>query len=375
MIFLFWLFAGLILWSYAGYPVYVWIRAYLKPAASGAKGNWWPKVSILISAYNEARTINEKITNCLDFDYPKGRMEILIASDGSTDGTPELVRSRLAENVKCFDLPRGGKARALNRLAGEADGDIFVFTDANAMLPGDALKKVIACFDDPSAGCVSTLKKIIPKDTAVGQGESVYWKYEHFVKKHESLQGSAAGADGAFYAIKREYFTPLRDDRNIADDLAVSLTAWQYGKRIVLAESVFSFEPADNSIAREFYRKVRIAEGSYRAVLTKAWSLNPFKNRYWLGLYSHKILRWAGPFLFAGMMLMASLMLHDVFYCIIFCLMALALFSGLISLIYSRNVPILSTLGHFELANIAQAFGFIQFIFKPRPSYWETRTG
>jgi cellulose synthase/poly-beta-1,6-N-acetylglucosamine synthase-like glycosyltransferase len=329
----------------------------------------------MISAYNEAESIKEKIVNCLEFDYPKGRLEILIASDGSTDDTLERIRSLLSKNVKYFKLPRGGKARALNIISREASGDVFVFTDANAILSGDALKRVVACLNDPSVGCVSTMKKIMPKDSAVGKGESAYWVYEYFVKKHESLQGTAVGADGAFYALKREYFVPIKDDKNIADDLAISITTWQFNKRIILAESVFSYERADNSIAREFYRKVRIAEGSYRAVTTKARLLNPFTNKYWLGLYSHKIIRWAGPFLFAGMMLISVMMMHDIFYFITFVLMVLTSLIGLCGLIYPRNIPIVSTLGHFGLSNIAQAYAFIQFLFKPRSSYWETRTG
>jgi cellulose synthase/poly-beta-1,6-N-acetylglucosamine synthase-like glycosyltransferase len=227
-------------------------------------------------------------------------------------------------------------------------------------------------FNDPEVGCVTTMKRL---RGMASHGEGIYWRYEYLVKMLESRTSSSAGADGGFYAIRRDLYRPLHEANNLADDLALSISVWLYSKKILVAESIFSYEESATSIADEYKRKTRIAEGSCRVLLLNGWLLSPWHNRYFLEFFSHKVLRWAGPYLILIPFVCSALLSGIIIYRIFFILSVVFILAGLMGITALTSVPLFAVIGQFALANVAQVHGLYNLIFNPKPAYWKPRSG
>lgn len=299
---IFWLFTGGIVYTYAGYPV---LLALLAPLArtrrkSGGLTSSTPPVTMLIAAFNEQDVIAEKLENTLALDYPHDCLQILVATDGSTDGTVDLVRVYANRGVELSHRePRCGKLAAINRAIARARGEIVVFSDANNSYACDALRELVTPFADPTVGAVTGAKTIQRGDGVLGESEGLYWRYESFIKERESQIGCCTAVAGEVLAIRRGLYEPA-PDHIINDDFYIALRLVRRGYRVVYAPNARSSERVSLTAHDEVVRRARIIAGRYQA-LALAANLVPWRRPVvvWQ-LVSHKFLRPLVPLAMIG---------------------------------------------------------------------------
>lgn len=284
---LFWLGVGWLAYVYAGYPLLLAALGAIRRVRPMVREKRLPTVSVLLAARNEERDIAWKLRQTLDWDYPRERLEILVASDASTDRTDELVRQVEDPRLSFLRLDeRIGKNAALNELARRATGDLLFFTDANSSIDRAALRHIARHFADPRVGCVTGEMDEVA-DSAIGDGARAYWGYESLVKRLESRIGSVLVCVGSVFAIRRELFRPL--DAATANDLELPLQIGHAGYWLRYEPAARSVEPAAGSPREEFQRRRRIcAQG-----LLGMWRLRHTLRglRGWQ-FVSRKFLRW-----------------------------------------------------------------------------------
>lgn len=309
---LFWISTLTLIYIYIGYPLLLCVFGLL----SGKKvlrAEEYPSVSLIISAYNEEQVIGRKILNSLQIDYPKDKLEIIIVSE-STDRTNEIVSRYFQQGVKLFAYAgRNGKSFSLYRAVPEAQGEIVVFSDANAFYKGDAIKKIVRNFHDARIGCVSgMLVYENPDETSIGESEGFYWKYEMMIKRLESRLFSLAGSNGSIFALRKQLYKPLSPYRG--DDFELTIGVLLDGYGVILEKEAVSIEHCSRETIDEFNRKVRIVAGMGRSAC--AYALESIKNgRLFLlwQIMSHKLLRWVAPIFYIGT-LCSAMLLPSPFY-------------------------------------------------------------
>jgi len=283
-------------YSYIGYPLLVrYLLATRKTAPPEAQSDEWPMLTVLVAAYNEVAVIAAKVENLLDQDYPAGRFEVLVVSDASDDGTDEAVRQIDDARLRFFrQAARSGKTAGINRLGGEARGEIFIQTDANVMFSKSALRALAVPFRDPSVGLVvGEVVLTNADDPDVAAGEGLYWRFEQWTKRNEALRGLLVVASGGIYAIRRSLWGELPD--NVDGDAVEPLLVARQGSRTVIAHDAIGYEPAAATLSEEFWRKSRIIA---RQVACARWiSLRSLSPRILWAYVSHKLLRYSVPFL------------------------------------------------------------------------------
>ncbi len=307
-----WLALILVAFSYLGYPIVLATWSGFRDALSalrfavgghdrrsGAEAGAWPHVTLAFAAYDEERCIRAKIENCLALDYPPERLEILVGCDGCTDRTAEIARAAGGDRVCVRELsPREGKASVIGRIVPSALGDVVVLTDANVMLDRYALRALVRRFRDPEVGAVvGRLRLYDPTDREFEEG--LYWKYETFLKYHEGKHGCVLGANGGIYAIRRVLFSPLEPD-TITDDFVVPLRIAARGWQVPFAPEAVAFEETAEDPSSEFARRARIGAGNWQALSRVPALVDPRTGFIFFAFVSHKLLRWATPFLLAG---------------------------------------------------------------------------
>jgi cellulose synthase/poly-beta-1,6-N-acetylglucosamine synthase-like glycosyltransferase len=307
---LFWLSAGIVLYVYVGYPLILGFLAKYFPRESQPGPNWEPAVSLMISAYNESPVIASKLENSLALDYPADRMEIIVVSDCSEDGTDEIVGRFSERGVRLIRQgQRLGKSAGLNLAVPQARGDVLVFSDANAIYQPDSIRQLVRHFSSPHIGFVVGNARYSCKNspTAPAEAEGLYWKLETWMKEKESAIESVVGGDGAIYAIRRELYAPLLPTD--INDFLTPLQIIDLGYRGIFEPRAVSYEDTAESFQKEFRRKVRIVSRSFNALFRVPGILKPWHNpRHWLQLVSHKLLRWLVPF-FLILLFVTSLIL------------------------------------------------------------------
>jgi len=293
----FWILLLAVVYAYFGYTllliaIAIFIKIF-KDSNAINNSNYEPDVTIFIAAYNEIKIIQEKIENLNNLEYPKNKLKILWVTDGSNDGSDELLRKY--PNVKVLhENIRKGKIGAINRGMKFVDTPITIFCDANNFLSSNSINQVVSIFYDENVGCVAGEKRIFSQkeDLAVSSGEGIYWKYESFIKKLESEINSTIGAAGELFAIRTELFEEVEPD-TVLDDFVISLRIAQKGYRIKYAPLAIATETSSESIQEEMKRKIRIAAGCFQTISRLKPLLNPFKTGFLSIQYiSHKILRW-----------------------------------------------------------------------------------
>lgn len=307
---LFWLPLALVAFSYLGYPLVlaIWDGArealsalrFLAGGADRRTGDApaWPTVSIVFSAFDEEGCIRRKIENCLALDYPADRLEILVGCDGCGDRTAEIARAAGGGRVEVHELsPRAGKAAVLSRLVPGARGDLVVLTDANVMLEAGAVRALARRFRDPSVGAVVGRLRLY-NPTRRDFEESLYWKYETALKYYEGKHGCVLGANGGLYAIRRILFAPLRPD-TITDDFVIPLRIAARGFTVPFEPDAVALEETTEDAGREFGRRARIGAGNWQALMRVPGLLDPRAGFLCFAFVSHKLVRWAAPFLLA----------------------------------------------------------------------------
>ena len=307
---IFWISIGLVAYTYIGFPLLVLLRSRLIPRAY-RPGNIEPSVSVIIAAYNEANCIGRKIENILGLDYPADKIELVVASDGSTDSTATIVEQYKQNGVRLLDLPRGGKAQALNAAVAVAHGEILVFSDANSMFDAGSLQALIRPFADPTIGGVAGNQcyEGPQSKSKTDLGERRYWDLDRWLKQAESRAGNVVSATGAIYAIRKSLFQSVPE--GVTDDFVTSTRVIAQGYRLIFEEKAIAWEPTAKEQRTEFGRKVRIMNRGFRSVLCMKCLLNPIRYGFYsLQLLSHKVLRrvMVVPLI---MLLVSSLMLMN----------------------------------------------------------------
>jgi cellulose synthase/poly-beta-1,6-N-acetylglucosamine synthase-like glycosyltransferase len=313
----FWVCLAGVFYAYVGYPVLIWCLSRLlgrrrhPPAQAGAA---WPSVSLLIAAYNEEADIEKRIETALMTDYPPERLEIVIASDGSSDATADIVRRYAWRGVRLLDYrERRGKAAVLNASLGEVTGDIVVLSDANTQMDPSALRCLVRWFQDPRVGVVCG--RLVLVDPLTGRNvDGLYWKYETFLKRCENRLGALLGANGAIYAIRRALYEPIPEG-TIVDDFVIPLRAKLHtGCSIVYDSSAVAQEETPSALGSEFQRRSRIGAGGFQSLALLWPLLHPRFGWTAFAFLSHKVLRWLCPFFLLALVVSNICLVDAPFY-------------------------------------------------------------
>lgn len=289
----FWTSIGLIVYAHVGYPLLLWALSRMfgedEPVAELTDP---PRVSLIIAAYDEQEVIERKVANALELDYPRDRLEIVVASDGSKDRTVELARAAGADRV--LELPRGGKVATLNEAVRQTDSPVVAFSDANSFWEPDALTKLMIRLADERVGYVCGQVRFTGGDG--GNQEGLYWRYEMAVRGMESRLGGITAGNGAIYAVRREAYVELDPSRG--QDIGFPFELTKRGWRAVYEPSAKAQERMAPTVEGEFKRKRRMMWGLWDVML-KWGMLNPrgYSAAYALEIYSHRLLRYLTPWL------------------------------------------------------------------------------
>jgi cellulose synthase/poly-beta-1,6-N-acetylglucosamine synthase-like glycosyltransferase len=372
----FWSSLAALFYVYAGYPLLVYAVSRLFPKNVN-RARIEPRVTILITAYNEEKDIRRKLENTLKIDYPKEKLEILVASDGSTDRTDEIVREFEHQNIKLFRQEgRAGKTFTQNKAVERAAGEIVLFSDATTDYKPDVLQKILPNFADESVGCVAgKLIYVDDSKSTVGKGAKSYWNYETFLKESESRACSLIGASGCLYAVRKSAYQPMYPEA--CSDFLICTVVFRQGLRSVYEAEAVCTEETNRQASKEMQMRVRVILQTFTDLWRNRDMLNPFKSGFYaLQLVSHKLLRYAVP-VFLALILFSSTALaaQTFFYGLIFALQAAFYLMAFAAWILEKSgvkLGILAMPLYFVLANIASIVAFYRFLRGERYARWET---
>jgi biofilm PGA synthesis N-glycosyltransferase PgaC len=362
---------AVMLYSYAGYPLVLRCLGAVRRRKVRVDESYLPRVALIVSAHDEERVIREKLENSLALDYPRDRFRIVVASDGSIDGTNAIVReyeSRLVA-LKAFD-PREGKNAALNRAVLGLDEEVLVFSDANALYRSDAIRMLVRNFSDPDVGCVVGKLSYVGERSYVGRGESLYWRYEQLLNRLESALGSVLVGTGTILAVRRDLFTPLLGD--VANDFQIPAHVAARAYDVVYEPDAVAVERTSSLSREEFARKRRIV---LRGLTGFASLRGELGGRFRIFQYvSRKLLRWcAGPLLAAAYAANA-LLLANPYWLAFFVLQNVFYFLALAGSVLRRGgvqSRILYVPFYYVLVNTAALSAIVLFLRGARFSSWE----
>ena len=360
---LFWSSLACILYTYLGYPCALWVLARFTRCPV-EKGDFAPEISIVIAVWNEAPEIARRLDNLLAQDYPAGRTEILVVSDGCDDGTEEVVARYRDRNVRHLRLPgRNGKSFTLNQGVAAATGEIVVFADARQQFAPGAVAALVANFHDPRVGCVSGELILVKDEVSRIQAEmGAYWSYEKWIRKAESRTGSMVGATGAIYAIRRKLHIPLPPG-TILDDVLTPLRVAEQGYRCVFDSSSLAYDLFSKDTGVEWSRKVRTLTGNWQLLSLQPGLLLPWRNPCWWRFISHKIMRLLVPLALVVLFVSGALLPGTIYrwatslQCLPY---GAAAVTGLVPV--ARSIRITRLCRFFLILNAAAACGFWQWI-------------
>jgi cellulose synthase/poly-beta-1,6-N-acetylglucosamine synthase-like glycosyltransferase len=295
---LFWVFLFIIFYSYLGYGILLFVIIKVRRILGLSKKineikDFEPEVTLFVAAYNEKDYVDEKIRNSFSLNYPREKVKHVWVTDGSNDGTPDLLRKYEGVEVHHLD-ERGGKIGAMNRGMQFVKTPIVIFSDGNTNLGKESIREIVNLFADPNVGCVSGEKRIYSKDTdaAAGAGEGLYWKYESTLKKWDAELYSVVGAAGELFAIRTELWQEVEKD-TLLDDFIISLRVAMAGYTIQYNPEAYAIETASANVKEELKRKIRISAGGIQSVVRLRSLLNVFKYGTLSFQYvSHRVLRW-----------------------------------------------------------------------------------
>jgi poly-beta-1,6-N-acetyl-D-glucosamine synthase len=374
---LFWSGLAVLAYTFAGYPLLIWAWSRLRPWRVAAAPHA-PRVAIVVVMHNEAARVQAKLDTCLAQDYPADRLRIVVASDGSTDATNEIVQRQAGARITLLPFTeRRGKAACLNDAVAECDEDLIVFTDARQPLNPEAVRCLVENFADPRVGCCSGELMFVADDlSGFGQGVDAYWRYEKFIRRSEAAVHSVPGATGALYALRRTAFRPI-SDRTILDDVAIPMQVLGQGLRIVFDARAHAYDRPSTDAAQERVRKVRTLAGNFQLLAMYPQWLLPWRNPIFVQFVSHKLLRLLAPWAMLVVLASNVLLAGSAFFAAV--LAAQAAFYGLP--LVGRFVPAVRA---WRFVRIAQAFltlnwfavlGFVEFVSNRDAHLWVTRPG
>lgn len=382
---IFWLSLFLIVYTYLGYGLVLYILVKIRRLLRGKRplpvvaDSDLPACTLIVAAYNEESFIREKIANTLALNYPKDRLKLVFVTDGSDDKTPEIIQA-YPEITLLHQAARNGKIAAVHRAVKQADTEVIIFTDANTFLNPEALKNICRHYSDPTVGAVAGEKRIqVDKQAdASAAGEGFYWRYESTLKKWDSELYSVVGAAGELFSVRAKLYEPV-SPISILDDFMISMLIARKGYRIIYEPDAYATETASANVSEELKRKVRIAAGGIQSVIWLKDLLNIFKYGILSFQYiSHRVLRWTiTPFLLILVLLLnlvLAIKTTSVLYLGILLAQVLFYVFAWIGLILEKRhlrVKILFIPYYFCVMNYAVFAGLIRYFRKKQSSSWE----
>ncbi|MDD3299680.1 MAG: glycosyltransferase family 2 protein [Bacteroidales bacterium] len=376
-------FAGLFIlfYTYLGYGILLFsmlkAKRFFGKKRITTVGYDLPEITLLVAAYNEKEYIKSKVENSLSLNYPHEKLKLFWVTDGSDDGTPDLLKE-FPQVTVLHQNERKGKIAAINRAMEFIETPIVVFSDANTMLGQESIKVIANLFADPKTGCVSGEKRVFSKqkDMAAGAGEGLYWKYESLLKKWDAELNSAVGAAGELFAIRTELYKDVEPD-TLLDDFIISLRVAMDGYKIEYDPNAYAIEGPSANIKEELKRKIRIAAGGIQSIVRLAPLLNFFKYGLLSFQYiSHRVLRWTiAPLMLPTILVINIFLLNDgIVYSVLFILQLLfyaMACAGWYLQSKKLNIKVLFVPYYFLMMNYAVYRGFIRYISKTQSVNWE----
>ena len=372
---IFWFSAAALFYVYIGYPLLVYLLSVLRPLTI-KKADFEPSVTVLVTAYNEELDIRAKLENTLQIDYPKEKLEILVASDCSNDKTDEIVKEFAGRGVKLYrQTERLGKTSAQNAAVEKAKGEIILFSDATTMYEKNVLREMLPNFADQTIGCVAG-KLIYVDDSSsnIGKGAKSYWNYETFIKTSESRACSLIGASGCLYAVRKSVYQPMYAEA--CSDFLICTIIYKQGFRSVFEPNAVCTEETNRQTDKEISMRVRVISQTFTDLWRNREMLNPLKNGFFaVELVSHKLLRYAVPiFLISILLSSAILSIYSGFFAALTLVQILFYLTALIGWILERNGRKMGALAipfYFVLTNFASLVAFYKFLRGERYARWE----
>ncbi|MEW6306434.1 MAG: glycosyltransferase [Verrucomicrobiota bacterium] len=369
---LFWAAFMLVAYTFLGYPLLIGLLARGRKRAGAMAERSNAPVSVVLVAHNEAHRLEGRVRNLLDARGVSGSLQVVVVSDGSSDGTVELAKSLSDERVLLVECrERRGKAACLNDGVAAARGEIIVFADARQQFEPTSIPNLIRHFSDPRVGAVSGNCSTNTAATSVGGGVDAYWRLEKFVRGSESLVDSSVGCTGAIYAIRKSLFRPLPAD-TILDDVVTPMNIVTQGYRVVFDPEAVCFDPQPLEPASEKIRKRRTLAGNFQMLFRHPAWLLPWRNRVWWQLISHKYLRLLGPVLMLLTFVTNALLLDLAFYRLLFSGQCGFYLLALTGMVFPGKSKLLALPAGFVFLNWMTVRGFWYFLTRANRPGWET---
>lgn len=372
---LFWLSAAATIYAYVGYTLLVWLVSLVRPRRI-QRSEIEPTVSVIIAAYNEEAGLRAKLENTLRLDYPADKLEIIVASDCSTDRTDDIAREYSARGVRLVrQAERFGKTAVQNLAVESARGEIVLFSDATTVYQPDALRQVLPNFADTSVGCVAgKLIYIDPAATDTGRGARSYWNYETFLKERESLACSLIGVSGCLYAVRRAAYVPMYPEA--CSDFLIATKMVEQDLRAVYEPRAVCTEETNRRTDKELRMRVRVIAQTYTDLWRHRHMMNPLRAGFYaVQLVSHKVMRYMVPVFLVGLFAAsAALSAQHWFYALAFAAQTVFYLTALMAWLFERagkRVGVLALPLYFVLANAAAAFAFYKFLRGERFASWQ----
>jgi cellulose synthase/poly-beta-1,6-N-acetylglucosamine synthase-like glycosyltransferase len=341
------------------------------------RGDFETTVSVIITAYNEERDLAAKLENTLALDYPSELLEIIVASDCSSDRTDDIVKAFAPRGVRLHRQPqRLGKTAAQNAAVAQARGDVILFSDATSLYQPDAVRALLPSFADPTVGCVAgRLIYVEPAQSRVGRGARSYWSYETFLKKHESRAYSLIGASGCLYAVRKTAYVPLYHEA--CSDFIIATKMVEQNLRAVYEPAAVCTEETNRQTSKELTMRIRVIAQTFTDLWRHRAMMNPFHSGFYaVQLLSHKVMRYAVPFFLIAILAMSGILApYSTFYLIVL-MSQLGCYLGALGAwmlqaagVHSRMLALPQ---YFVLSNLAAMIAFYQFLRGERYAHWET---
>jgi cellulose synthase/poly-beta-1,6-N-acetylglucosamine synthase-like glycosyltransferase len=370
----FWLCVCVIVYVYVGYPVMV--RTLARIAGRGvARRAIRPTVTVVIAAYNEERGIRAKLDNVMSLEYPPGLLDVIVTYDASADATDAIVCAYDRSHVRLLRVEgRCGKTACQNIAMQSATGDVVVFTDATTRIDPHALIALVANFADPSVGCAAgSLVYETTGQNRTGQGGAAYWSYELGLRRGESALGSLVGVSGCLYAVRRSAYRPIAPE--LISDFVIAMRLYEQGLRTVLEPAAICFEETLEQTGQELAMRVRVAVRSINALIAERRLLNPLRfGRYSWQLWSHKVLRYASPFLWLIALGTSLALGQDPLYLGLFALQVLLIAAGVAGFLLqarAQRLGLLTKPYYFLLTNVASFLATLRYLKGERIVTWK----
>ncbi|MFZ1728604.1 MAG: glycosyltransferase family 2 protein [Bacteroidota bacterium] len=366
--------------TYVLYPAVMGLLSLTRTLPWRRDNELLPMVTMVVAAYNEAVLIEEKIKNFLAIDYPEDRLFLAIGSDGSSDGTNEILnRFDDGRRIRAFSFERGGKMKTVNRVVAEVDTPFLVFSDANTMYEPQAIRRLLRNFADEKIGGVCGNLRLHPVNESVGgAGESTYWTFENLIKRWEGNVVTTLGATGGIYAIRRELYEQQPESMQVADDFLLPLRILGSGFRFVYDAEALAFEGTEQSMKHEFRRKIRVGIGTLNTMRSLAPILRDLPTKVRLMLFAHKQLRWAAPFFILALLIVIPLLsaIAWVQWYLFFPMLAFLLLAaaGWGAEAAGRRLGLLSLPFYFMTINTALFIAWFRIAQASRAATWERPT-